>query len=85
MSDTPSTILVLSANPKDTAALRLDEELRDIREALKRAKHGAQFSMVYQPAVRLADLRRAMLEYDPEIVHFCGHGEGENGLVLEVG
>jgi hypothetical protein len=83
MSDTQSTILVLSANPKDTAALRLDEELRDIREALKRAKHGAQFTMVYQPATRLADMRRAMLEYDPEIVHFCGHGEGEKGLVFE--
>jgi hypothetical protein len=81
MTDKKSIILVLAANPKDTAALRLDEELRDIREALKRSSHGGQFEIVYQPAARVADMRRAMLEHEPEIVHFCGHGE--DGLVFE--
>ena len=29
------------------------------------------------------DIRRAMLDHEPNIVHFCGHGGGEEGLVFE--
>lgn len=28
-------------------------------------------------------MRRALLDYEPEIVHFSGHGTGDRGLVLE--
>ncbi len=80
--NTTKTILILSANPKDTARLRLDEEVREISEGLKRSKHRDQFIIHQQWAVRLRDLRRAMLDYEPEIVHFCGHGE-INGIMLE--
>ena len=24
-----------------------------------------------------------MLDHNPQIIHFCGHGEGEEGLVVE--
>ncbi|MGA1871491.1 MAG: CHAT domain-containing protein [bacterium] len=75
-------ILILSANPKDTARLRLSEEVREIREGLIRSKNRDQFIIQQQCAVRLRDLRRAMLDYEPQIVHFCGHGE-ENGLMVE--
>ena len=34
-------------------------------------------------AVRPQDLQSALLEVKPRSVHFCGHGEGERGLVLE--
>ena len=37
------TILILSANPKDTARLRLDEEVREIGEGLKRSKYREHF------------------------------------------
>lgn len=75
-------ILILSVNPKDTARLRLDEEVREITEGLKLSKNRKQFTLHQTWAVRLRDLRRAMLEYEPQIVHFCGHGE-ENGLLVE--
>ena len=80
--DTKKKILILSANPKNTARLRLDEEIREIEEGLGRAKHRDQFIIRTKWAVRLRDLRRAMLDYEPQIVHFCGHGE-ENGLMVE--
>lgn len=75
-------ILILSANPKDTARLRLDEEVREIEEGLRRSKHREQFIIQSKWAVRLRDLRRAMLDEEPQIVHFCGHGE-EDGLMVE--
>ena len=77
------TILMLSANPKDTSPLRLDQERRDVEEGLRRASQRDRFRLVTQVAVRPEDVRRAMLDYDPTIVHFSGHGAGEPGLVLE--
>ena len=32
---------------------------------------------------RPIDVRRAVLEFKPTIVHFCGHGEGNGGLAFE--
>ncbi|ARV62733.1 CHAT domain-containing protein [Nostocales cyanobacterium HT-58-2] len=76
-------ILVLSANPKNTDKLRLDEEVREIQASLKLAKHREQFEIVTSLAIRVEDLRRALLEHQPNIVHFSGHGSGSDGLALE--
>lgn len=76
-------ILILAANPKDTQKLRLDEEVRAIQTGLERSKQREHFQMVTQWAVRPDDLRRALLDYEPEIIHFCGHGTGTEGLILE--
>lgn len=76
-------ILILSANPKTTERLRLDEEVRDIKEALKRSQHRSEFDVRDEWAVRPRDMARAILEYKPNIIHFSGHGGGENGIVLE--
>ncbi len=77
------TILILAANPTNTSRLRLDEEVREIHTALQRAKNRSLFEIVTRWATRVEDLHRALLEYQPTIVHFCGHGDGNNGLALE--
>lgn len=76
-------ILALQANPTDTKALRLGAEIRGIEEALKQTAYGKQFTLINKGAVRVADLLNAMSDYEPDIVHFAGHGTGVNGLVLE--
>ena len=76
-------ILILSANPKGTSQLRLDEEVREIREGLRRSKVREQFSLESVGAVRYRDIHRTILDYDPHILHFSGHGAGEEGLVFE--
>jgi hypothetical protein len=35
---TPKKILILAANPLETAHLRLDKEMREIEEGLRRSK-----------------------------------------------
>ena len=67
-------ILFVAANPKDSGRLRLDQEFRDIEEGLLRAKHRDNFSMTAKWAVRSKDLRRALLDSTPNILHFSGHG-----------
>ena len=67
-------ILILSANPKGTSQLRLDEEKREIEEGLRRAKKRELFSLKSAVAVRYRDIRRQILDYEPHILHFSGHG-----------
>jgi CHAT domain len=84
MSQLPTTILMLSANPKGTDPLRLDEERREIEAGLmERSRLRDNFRLVTKTAVRPRDFQRAMLDRNPQIVHFSGHGGGEPGLVLE--
>ncbi len=70
------TILLLAANPKNTQRIRLDQEQRQIEQALERSKKRDEFKLVSKWAVTDDDLRRALLDYEPEIVHFAGHGSG---------
>lgn len=68
-------ILILAAHPHDTDPLRLDREVREIDEGLRRSRHRDQFNLVQKWAVRTEDLRRVFLDEAPYIVHFCGRGE----------
>lgn len=77
------TILILAANPKDTPKLRLDEEVREIDNGLQRAQKRDEFILKQVWATRFSDVRRAMLDLKPNIVHFCGHGSGEEGIAFE--
>lgn len=75
-------ILIVSANPIDTDPLRLDQEAREIKEGLRLSRDRDLFKIEQEWAVRTKDLRRALLNHRPQIVHFCGHGE-VSGILLE--
>jgi hypothetical protein len=77
-------ILFLAANPVDTHALRLSEEIRTIQERIRGGKYRDQFDTIQQGwAVRYSDLQRYLLEHDPHIVHFSGHGGSDGAIMLE--
>jgi len=76
-------ILVLSANPKGTKSLRLNEEIREIQEGLQLATQRDKFEIKSTQAARYRDIQRSILKHKPQIVHFSGHGAGESGLVFE--
>ncbi|MBD2359567.1 CHAT domain-containing protein [Tolypothrix sp. FACHB-123] len=77
------TILILASNPKNTSQLRLDEEIREIDAGLQRAKKRELFDIKQRWAVRVQDVYQALLDFKPQIVHFSGHGSGDDGLALE--
>ncbi|MDZ8141014.1 MAG: GUN4 domain-containing protein [Nostoc sp. DedQUE04] len=76
----PQKILILAAIPY---GLRLDREIRDIEEAIRRAARRDLLEIRIRTAVRPQDIRRAIAEEHPQIVHFCGHGLPDGSLVLE--
>jgi hypothetical protein len=80
---TMKKILVLASSPVNQARLRLDKEVRDIEEGLRRANKRDEFKFEQRWAIRTDDLRRALLDIEPQIVHFSGHGAGDDGIVVE--
>jgi AAA-like domain/CHAT domain len=76
-------ILILTANPKNTDRLRLDEEVREIQAALDQSKNRDEFEIMTRWAVRVDDLQPILLDHTPDMVHFSGHGGGSQGLALE--
>lgn len=73
-------ILILAAIP---LGLRLDQEIREIEDAIRRASRRDLFDVRTRTAVRPKDIRRAIAEEKPQIVHFCGHGLEDGSLLLE--
>jgi hypothetical protein len=77
------TVLIVSASPLDQDRLRLSAEFRDIRHALQRSRNREDWVIESNEAVTVDDLRRALLDFRPTIVHFSGHGGGLDGLCFE--
>ena len=76
-------ILFLAANPRDITRLRVDEECRKIEQALERSKYRDKIRLVSKGAVQIPDLRRALMDYSPNILHFSGHGSELGRIYLE--
>jgi hypothetical protein len=76
-------ILFLTADPSDAARLRSGQELRDIREKLQLAKLRDNFTLESREAVRSVDITQAILDIEPQIIHFSGHGTITGELCFE--
>ncbi|MDY6901579.1 MAG: effector-associated domain EAD1-containing protein [Cyanobacteriota bacterium] len=79
-------ILILAAVPQVMSSqkgLRLDKEIREIKSVIERGKNRDIFEVNIRTAVHPQDIRRAIAEEQPQIVHFCGHGEKDGSLILE--
>lgn len=73
-------ILFMSANPDETTALKLTEEMRDIKDTLKSSRDRDDFDFILEPQVNASIIRQRIKEEKPEIVHFSGHGGLDTGL-----
>jgi hypothetical protein len=78
-----TTVLFLSADPTDASRLRLGEELREIQEKLQLSKLRDTFRLEQRMSVRPVDISQALLDVQPQIVHFSGHGTSSGALCFE--
>ncbi|MFM7450202.1 MAG: CHAT domain-containing protein [Leptolyngbyaceae cyanobacterium] len=79
----PRKILVLAASPEDQVRLNLEKEVREIDVALRLGSHSNHFILDQRWGVNRRDLQDIMLSIKPDILHFCGHGAKEQGLVFQ--
>jgi TPR repeat protein len=64
----------LSAAPNGPGPLRLEDDIREILEAIREAEHRDRLDFIPRTAVRPRDVLRALNQIRPQIVHFSGHG-----------
>ncbi len=69
-------VLILAANPLQTEQLRLDKEVEEIRTTWQLSANRDRFTIESRGAVRPSDLQQYMIDIQPQIVHFSGHGVG---------
>jgi GH24 family phage-related lysozyme (muramidase) len=74
-------ILILASNPRKD--LNLDREIRDLKDVIEKSRNQQAFEVEDALAVRVGDLQDLLHRHRPQIVHFCGHGSGRQGLVFE--
>ncbi|MBW4478349.1 MAG: AAA-like domain-containing protein [Tolypothrix brevis GSE-NOS-MK-07-07A] len=82
-NDRPIKILFLTAEPTDSAKLRLGRELEDIKERLRLANLQGMFVLEERRSARPQDISQAIHDFKPNIVHFSGHGESTGELCFE--
>lgn len=75
------TILILAANPRQDLDLR--REVHILKSVIERSQAQDEFEVKIASNVNYETIQKLFLEYQPRIVHFCGHGAGEQGLVFE--
>jgi len=77
-------ILFLAANPNDRTRLELKREFSAIQDALLRGKYRDDFQLLGpQLTTRMKNFSSALTTQQPHIVHFCGHGSANQGIVFE--
>ncbi len=76
-------ILFLASSPANTSFIRLDKEMRGIEEELTKSKYRDYFEFIKISAVRIKDFQEALLRYNPNFVHFSGHGSSDGISLLD--
>jgi CHAT domain-containing protein len=93
----PLRVLYLTANPESMETtvrypdgrvqttgvwLRVDQEVRQVKDMLKRTKYRELVTIEHLPAATNMDLLEGLNEHRPHVVHFSGHASSL-GLLME--
>jgi len=81
--DSVISILLLSSDPSDATRLRIGEEFREIQNKLQLAQLRERFKLNLRMSVRPEDVSQSLLDLQPKIVHFSGHGLATGELCFE--
>jgi sulfatase modifying factor 1 len=74
MSSVEITILFVGVNPTDTNPLELTNEVNAIDEHLRKSKFRDRFRLEQQWEVKATELPSMLMRFQPQILHFSGHG-----------
>ena len=75
---------ILYATATARGDLRLDEEIRRVKQTVKASTHHDQVLIEHLPAATPGDLLDGLTSFRPHVVHFSGHAN-ENLLVFDTG
>lgn len=76
---------MVSASPETQVRLRVDREFHDVIARVRGARFRDRIVFVQIQAARFDDLRTALMEHQPQVLHISAHGEEDGALLLEGG
>lgn len=76
-------ILFLSAVPAGAPPLELDREYRAIEDALEASPNASRFRLFRYARVQRPELEHTLTTFQPQIIHFSGHGTKTGSLLIE--
>lgn len=65
------------ASEDDAKPLRLDREIHEVDQKVRASEYRDQIRFETVQATHIRDILDALNRYDPDIVHFSGHGAGD--------
>jgi hypothetical protein len=68
-------VLYLTADPDRRNRIRVDVEVRRVREAIRGSAFRDNITLEYRPAADVRTLLDGLNDHRPQIVHFSGHGD----------
>lgn len=75
------SILFLAANPSGTSKIQLRDEHSRVSEVIQDALNSGKLKLVKtKQATTFIDLQSYLLDEEPDIVHFSGHGKGKGAI-----
>jgi hypothetical protein len=74
-------VLFLTGEPDGVDRLRLDREIREIQEQVRKSGHRDAIVFEYRLGARLPDMIQHLNEVEPDVIHFSGHG-ADSGIAL---
>jgi hypothetical protein len=77
-----NTILFLSANPNGTDELELIKECNIINQKIRSSAGRELFKLEQRHDISIDHLIEELLNYDPKILHFSGHGSEKSALIF---
>jgi hypothetical protein len=77
------TILFLSANPAETNPLELIKECNTINQKLRSSSEKGTFKLEQRHDISIKWLIEELLNYNPQILHFSGHGSKKSALIFK--
>lgn len=77
------TVLFLTASPRNLEPLRPDLEMREVQQRLQLSKQRDRFRVKPALAARFHDLSQALIDHEPQVIHFSGHGDKDGSLLVE--
>lgn len=75
-------ILFFAANAESEQLLAIGKEHDAIDASIRSSRYRGRFQLIARLAGRLSDLHQALLDHQPDIVHFACHGSARAELLL---
>jgi hypothetical protein len=77
-------VLYLTADTNSNHRVRVDAEMRKVKEAIRASEYRDNVTVDYSPAAGLKTLQNGLNDHRPQIIHFSGHGNAR-GIAMDSG